>query len=40
MTVRRVENAEDYRDYLADKGLHDAYKNRVNVPTIDQLVRM
>ena len=39
MNVKAVENPEDYREYLADKGLYEAYKNRSNIPTIDQLVR-
>jgi hypothetical protein len=38
--MRRIETAEDYRDYLADKTLHTAIINRVNVPTPDDLVRL
>lgn len=40
MNVRHINTPEDYSEYRADKGLHDAYKNRVNVLTIDELVRM
>lgn len=28
MNVRRIETSEDYRDYLADKGMYAALKSR------------
>lgn len=43
MSVRHVENAEDLRDYLADKGLHEAYKIRDEIQkshSIDRLKQM
>lgn len=42
MSVRRVETAEDLREYEADKLLHDAYKRRDEMSTThsyDRLLR-
>lgn len=36
---RQINTPEDWSEYKADKGLHEAYKNRANVPTVEQLIR-
>lgn len=41
--VRHIESPDDYSDYLADKGLADAYKQREEIErthSIPKLIRM
>lgn len=43
MSENPISNLEDYQDYLADKGLHEAYKIRDAVQithSYDRLLRM